>query len=195
MTGGWLQLRSYRLAFELERRIHRIDRFRIPVPYGLALSAVGWWFAAVVAVLLAARVPVVGELLGLLPWPVRLVLLPAGIAHLLCALGPDGRPAYERAVARIRFAATAQRVVAFERRRPRVRERLWDVCVATDDRGTHLRPAIIRGGGSVFIARPARGRLRRSGVHLTAGEDRWLGQPRRLELPTGARLEIKCERR
>ncbi len=144
---------------------------------------------------MAARLPGVGELLALLPWPVRLVLVPAAIARGLCAVGADGRPAYERALARLRYAISAQHVVVFQRRRPRAVERLNDVAVGADEHGTSLRPGVVRGGGSVLIARPARGRQRRRRVQLTATEDRWLTQPRELELPLGARLEIRCARR
>lgn len=195
MTGERLQLRSYRLAFELERRIHRIDRFRIPVPYGLPLSAVAWWFGGVVAVLLVARAPVAGDLLGLLPWPVRLVLLPAAIARALCVAGSDGRPAWERWTARARLAMFGRRVVAFARRSPVSCIRLHDFRVGGDESGASLRPALIRGGGAVLIARPARGRRHRARVELTAGEDRWLAEPHALEMAADSKLEIKCARR
>jgi hypothetical protein len=51
MDDGRIRLRSYRLAFALERRIHRIDTFRIPLPYGLPLAALGWAAGAAVLVL------------------------------------------------------------------------------------------------------------------------------------------------
>jgi len=192
MTGRRLQLRSYRLAFQLERRIHRVDRFRIPVPYGLPLSAVGWWFGALVVVLIMGRVPLVGSVLGLLPWPVRLVLLPAAAAHLLCALGSDGRPAWERGLARARWELRAQNIVGCVRQRRRSVERVSDVSIVGDERGSRLRPATVTGGGGVLVARPARGLVRGARLELTPGDDRWLVAPRRLELAEGSRLEIKC---
>jgi len=30
-----LQIRSFRVVFDLERRLHKIDRWRIPLPYGV----------------------------------------------------------------------------------------------------------------------------------------------------------------
>lgn len=192
MTGRRLQLRSYRLAFQLERRIHRIDRFRIPVPYGLPLSAVGWWFGALVVVLLAARMPLVGSVLSLLPWPVRLVLLPAAAARLLCDLGPDERPAWERALARARWELQAQHLVASVRRRRRPTDRLSDVSIVGDEGGSRLRRATVTGGGGVLVARPGRGLARGARLELTPGDDRWLAVAHRLDLSDGSRLEIKC---
>ena len=37
-----IQLRSFRVCFQLERRLHRIDRFRLPFPYGLPLRGLGY---------------------------------------------------------------------------------------------------------------------------------------------------------
>lgn len=190
-----LQLRSYRLAFQLERRIHRIDRFRIPLPYGLPLSALAWWSAALVIVLLAARLPLMGALLGLLPWPVRLVLLPAAVARQLCVTGQDGRPAWERAGARARWELRVQSVVAFERKRVRSRERLRDVVVGSDEGAPCFRPAKVRGGGAVHVRRPARGLARRGCIELAPAGDRWLAVARRIELPGDAKLVITCGHR
>ena len=53
MSDNKITLRSYRLAFELERRLHRIDRFRIPVPYGIPLAALA--YAVALAALFVAR--------------------------------------------------------------------------------------------------------------------------------------------
>lgn len=190
-----LQLRSYRLAFELERRIFRIDRYRIPVPYGLPLTTVAWWFAALVAVVLAARIPLLSGLLGLVPWPVRLIVVPAALARVACAPGVDQRPAYQRAAARARRAAGPRRVAAFSRCRPGRVVRLGDVCVAGDERSSVLRSAVIRGAGEVLIGRPARGRRHGRRVELWPGEERWLQTPWRMELEADSRLEVKCAHR
>lgn len=187
-----LQLRSYRLAFELERRIFRIDRYRLPVPYGLPLTAVAWWFAALVAVVLAARVPLLGGLLGVVPWPARLIVVPAALARAACASGPDRRPAYERAAARARRVAGPRRVAAFGRSRSDGVVRLGDVCVAGDERSSVLRPAVIRGAGEVLVARAARGRTHGHRIELWSGEERWLQTPGRMDLEAGSRLEVKC---
>jgi hypothetical protein len=102
-----LPIRSYRLYFELERRIHKIDRWRIPVPYGVPLRGLAYGVplrglaygaAALAAVLLASGAPLAGQLLS----------LPAGVA-----CGPGGRwrraATAVRPAPRLRFATDPRR--------------------------------------------------------------------------------------
>src|SRR4051812_19063823 len=114
MRDGKLTLRSYRLAFELERRLHRIDRFRIPVPYGVPLVGLAYGAGAAMVILALAGTPVLGAVLSLVPWPARLILLPAAIAHTLCRTRADGRPAHEALVARALRSVGPRRLTAFE---------------------------------------------------------------------------------
>ncbi len=74
MEGGTSQsarqpkvIRSYRLVFRRRWRIFRIQNWRIPLPGGLELRAVGYWLACMAALALAARLPGLGLLLGALP--------------------------------------------------------------------------------------------------------------------------------
>src|SRR6266496_1474813 len=101
MTQDKLTLRSYRLAFDLERRIHRIDRFRIPVPYGIPLAGLGYALAVATLVAVADGVPIMGAVVGLLPLPLRFIALPVVSAHVLCRTRSDGRPAHEALIARL----------------------------------------------------------------------------------------------
>ena len=107
MDDGRLRLNSYRLAFALERRIHRIDTFRIPLPYGLPLASLGWGVVAIIAMLAFSAVPGVGPVLGALPFPVRLVFLPGLFAHLVSRTTGDGRPFHEALIARVRRCVPA----------------------------------------------------------------------------------------
>ena len=82
-------VRSYRRVFRLERRIYRIDRFVIPVPGGI-LRGLAYFVAALLGLLLASGFPGLGSLLALAPLPVRLFVLPAGVAVLATQATPDG---------------------------------------------------------------------------------------------------------
>src|SRR5215831_10748995 len=93
------QIRSYGVVFSLERRLHRIDRFRIPLPYGLPLRSVGYGAFVLVVVLAAARVPGLGQVVARLPVPVRFAVLPIVGAVLLTRLRVDGRRAGAAGVA------------------------------------------------------------------------------------------------
>ena len=61
MADDRITLRSYRLAFELERRLQRIDRFRIPVPYGIPLIALAYGAAAALVVVVASGMPITAQ--------------------------------------------------------------------------------------------------------------------------------------
>lgn len=110
-----LQIRSFRLVFDLERRIHRVDRFRIPLPYGLPLRSLIYATASLVALLLLAHLPGLGMLISGLPAPARYVLLPAGIAYGLTQVRLDGRSAHAAAAAWIRYRCSPTALVAFRR--------------------------------------------------------------------------------
>jgi hypothetical protein len=108
-----LQIRSFRVVFDLERRIHRIDQFRVPLPYGLPLRSLGYGVTALIGVLVLGRLPLVGGLLGLLPAPARYVLVPIGVSYALTQLRLDGRTAHAAVVAWLRYVTAPRALVAF----------------------------------------------------------------------------------
>ena len=108
-----MQIRSFRVVFDLERRLHKIDRWRIPLPYGVPVRGLVYGLAALLAVLFVARLPLAGGLLGLLPAPVRYAVLPAALAYALTQLRIDGRPAHRALVALAGHLAAPRRLVAF----------------------------------------------------------------------------------
>lgn len=113
MADQTLHIRSFRVVFELERRIHRIDRFRVPLPYGLPLKSIGYAIAALGAVLILGRLPLTGDVLSGLPAPARFVLLPVGVSYALSRLRLDGRSAYSAAVAWARYRSAPRTLAAF----------------------------------------------------------------------------------
>jgi hypothetical protein len=58
------------------------------------LRGVAYFAVALVALLIAGRLPVVGGLVGELSPPLRFVVLPLGVAILGCQAAPDGRVAH-----------------------------------------------------------------------------------------------------
>jgi hypothetical protein len=86
-----VEIRSYRRVFALERRIYRIDRLRLN-PSGLPVRGVVYFLVLLVAVVVLARVPLVGIATGLLPWYLRYLALPGASATLLTIISVDGRP-------------------------------------------------------------------------------------------------------
>lgn len=152
---GAVTIRSFRLAFELERRIHKIDRWRIPVPYGVPLRTLGYAAAALAVVFVLGRLPLVGLVLEAVPWPIRYGVLPGGVAQLLTQVQVDGRPAHDFLVAWVRLRVEGRRSIAFTSSRVRARELLDAVLVAPDERHVGYRRGAIEGAGAVVLRQPA----------------------------------------
>ena len=84
-------VRSYRLVFRRRWRIFKIQNWRIPLPNGLELRAVGYWFCCLVAIAVLGRVPVIGLLVKAIPESVRLLGIPVVAAWALSRWEVDGR--------------------------------------------------------------------------------------------------------
>lgn len=84
------EIRSYRRVFDLERRLYSVDSLRLN-PGGIPMRGIVYLLIVLGAVLLAARLPGVGVIVGALPWYVRDVAFPVATATLLGVLCLDGR--------------------------------------------------------------------------------------------------------
>ncbi len=84
-------VRSYRLVFRRRWRIFKIQNWRIPLPNGLELRAVGYWLCCLIAVAALGRAPGTSALLSAIPPSVRLVGIPAAAAWALSRWEVDGR--------------------------------------------------------------------------------------------------------
>src|SRR4051794_15806158 len=142
-------IRSYRRVFEVDRRIYRVDRWALPVPGGVPLRAVGYFAAAVLAVVILDGLPGAGGLGGVLAPPLRYGVLPLAVAVLGVQAAPDGRTAHRFALDWLRFRVRARRrcagrVVAHEGEPVRWDGQLavhWDVDSAQLHRGRVRGPA------------------------------------------------------
>ena len=159
-----LAIRSYRLCFDLERRIHKIDRWRIPVPYGLPLRGVAYAAGALAVILIASGLPLIGALLSLVHPAIRLVVAPVALAYALCQLRIDGRPAHAAGTACLRMWLAPGKVAGFRAVSAPGPQRLADIAVAPDERSPRYRPASICGPVSLLLRYPAS--ARRSGHTL-----------------------------
>ena len=177
-----LVIRSYRLCFELERRIFRVDRWRIPAPYGVPLSGIAYAALALVAVLVLERLPVTGELLGVLHPALRFVIVPVGLAYAAARLRVDGRPAHAAALAWLRWQVEPARVVAFRATGADRVELVGDLVVAADQHAARYRRCVVRGPAEVTLRYPARARARGRRLELqqTGARPLWRGKLLRL---------------
>src|SRR5439155_1053001 len=115
---------------------------------------------------LAARLPIVGGLVGELSPPLRYVVLPLGVAVLGTQAAPDGRVAHRFAWDWLRLRLRSRRRSA-GRTMPLEGEPVsWhgDVAVRWDGDGSELHAGRVRGPARVTFAVPVRVTQRRSGV-------------------------------
>jgi TcpE family len=181
-----LAIRSFRVVFNLERRIHKVDRWRIPTPYGVPLRGIAYCVAALVAIVLLGRLPVAGQLTGILPPPIRFVILPLGVAFVLTRLRVDGRPAHTAIASWLRFGLSPSRLAGL-RAVPRAGAvvRLDDVAVVPDERSARYRSAVIEGPVTLLLRYPPVGSVtgrRRPVLHVSqlAGPPLFVGKHVRL---------------
>lgn len=185
-----VEIRSFRVVFDLERRIHKVDDWRIPLPYGLPLRSIGYALGVLALVLLAGRVPGLAHLLGALPAPARFVLLPCGAAWALTQVSVDGRSAHAAAASILRFLL-APRNVAAGRRQQLGEIRLGDVAVVPDERATRARRAVVRGPASVLLRHGFGSRQRGRALIVEVAEDRPQMSGTRVRLQRGQRLVVR----
>jgi hypothetical protein len=186
-----MQIRSFRVCFRLERRIHKIDRWRIPLPFGVPLRGVGYAAVAFVLLSIAGRLPVFSELLGMLPTPIRLAVLPVGIAYAMTRWEIDGRAAHASVRAWAGMHLSPRRVAAFRPAAALGTVTLGDVTIARDDRGARLRPAVVVGPARMILRYPVQARSRRGTLWLEhePGTPQWRGK--QVNLRPGQRAVVR----
>jgi hypothetical protein len=186
-----ISIRSYRVVFDLERRIHKVDRIRLPFPYGLPLRSVAYGVAVLAVTLVLTRLPVVGAVLASVPLPVRVAVLPAIGAYVLTQLRPDGRSAHRFLLAWARQRLGPRRYVAFAAARACTLERLADVVVGADERGAVLRAAVVEGPAIALLRQPVHACARGRTLAIEQTSDEPLFQGRRLTVQPGQRAVLR----
>lgn len=188
-----LEIRSFRVVFALERRLFRIDRWRLPLPYGVPVRGLAYAAAALAAVLLADAVPGLGVLVAVVPAPIRFVLGPAAVAALLARVRVDGRPAHRAGLAWARHRLGSRTLDTF-RAVPAcgsVQGLADAVVLAASGDDPAYRRAEVRGPAVVAVGLPATARKRHRGLELapTAGPPLLLR--REITVPAGRRLVLR----
>lgn len=195
-------IRSYRLVFRRRWRLFRIQNWRIPLPGGLELRALGYWLACASALAVAAQLPGLGLLIGALPASLRFGVLPLAGAWALSNLEIDGRSPHRALAALIAWRLRPRSLAAFRRcprpgepgfAEPRVRV-AGDLLAPSYPRGRLRGPARVMLRYPVAVrAEGARGRGRTRTERIAAAR-RWrlratgagpLRRGRVLEVPAG----------
>ena len=128
---------------------------------------------------------IAGQLLGLLDWPLRLVVVPVAVATLATQATPDGRRADRFALSWLALKLAPRRRSLGRAMPPVGRPQLseGDVWIAADEHGPRLRRGRVRGPATAEFAieaRVRRGGLRQRRLIARLGG----GRARRRELAT-----------
>lgn len=149
-------VRSYRTVFRRRWRIFRIQGWRIPLPGGLELRAIGYWLAALAAIGSLGELPLLGVALSAVPSSVRLLVAPVLCAWALSRWEVDGRSPH-RALAGLLGWRLRPRTLAGLRRCPAPGALLapaGPLCLAPDLRGPGYPRGRVRGPARVLLRYP-----------------------------------------
>lgn len=193
-----VEIRSYGLVLDkLERRLFRIDRWRLPVPYGVPLRSFGYLFCALGVLLVLARLPVVGDLLAMLPDPIRFVVIPVLIAWSMTSLEIDGRPPHRLALAALLFKLRPRHYAGL-RSCPAPGSRIVPVdslaLAATPEAGCY-RAGRVRGPARVLLRYPCRIEPRGGVFGRLRGAEEALGSAKELRISSRAGMRPMLEGR
>jgi hypothetical protein len=108
-------VRSYRLVFRRRWRIFKIQNWRLPLPNGIELRAIGYWAASLAAVAALSRLPLLGLAVTAIPPSVRLVALPITCAWALSRWEVDGRSPHRALLGLIAHWLRPREVAALRR--------------------------------------------------------------------------------
>ena len=171
-----MEVRSFRRVFDLERRIYRVDRFRLN-PSGIPVRGIVYLVLILAATLVLARSPVSGRAVSTIPWLLRYLALPGATATLLTVVRIDGRPFHMAARALLRYRASRFGAAGVPRARaplgsaPAGRWAPPPILILPDGSDGSARPRRLRytGPGAVLVAvaherKSASGPLVRLGV-------------------------------
>jgi len=141
----------------VERRIYKVDRWRLPTPQGVSVRVLLYAVACLAAVGLLSALPVIGLLLAPIPDSVRWVGLPLLGAWGLSAWQIDGRAPHHALISALRYLGRPRELAGL---RPCPREGaelvpVHELCIAPSGDEARYRPGVVRGPASVLLRYPA----------------------------------------
>lgn len=194
---------SFRGVFRAERRLHHVGDIRVPTPYGIPYTGIGWFIAALIIVILLGQLPVIGAGLGFVPLPIRFVIVPGAVAWGMLRIRPDGREAHRMVSSIARHQFTAKRVAGFQRAEtPGSEARLTDIELSPDTTtGRRVRISAkpsahkLRLGRAntlrVLVAYPTRMRGKGTDLHVAVTSNAPLTRRVQIELRPGQTLHFE----
>ncbi len=184
-------IRSYSVCFQIERRLYRIDRWRLPAPNGVPLLGIGYTVILIFAILILDSFPGIGWFLHTLHPLVRYLVLPVGLTYLLIHWTVDGRPVHRTGLSFLRWRLSPARLVAFRRALEADHvTRFGTVTIAPDEEHARMRRGIIEGPARVILRYPTFARRRGRELRLRQREGQPLSRGRQITLRSDQRVVI-----
>lgn len=188
---GAVTIRSFRVAFELERRLFKVDRWRLPVPHGVPLRSLAYAAATLIAVLALGRLPLAGDVIALLPPPLRFAILPGGAAYALTQVAVDGRPVHRAALAWLGAFVTPRRLVAFRPCRAGERATIDAITFWPDEHSARYRRGVVHGPACVLLRYPVVAAPDGRTLRLTQRSSQPMWRGKEIALRAGQRIAFR----
>lgn len=189
-----MEIRSFHVVFRLQRRLHRIDRWRLPFPNGVPVAAIGHAAGVLALIVALGQLPGLGATIRALPAPVAYVLIPSAAAMALTRLRIDGRPAHRHLLARLMAPLTGRRTAAGRPAPLGTAAVTGDALLAASPATSDYPACEIPGPAVVELRRPARAHARAGTLHLRPLPGPPLTRPKVVRLAAGQRLKVRGER-
>jgi hypothetical protein len=193
-------VRSYGLVFKIERKLFKIDRWRLPLPGGLEIRAIVYGASILLGMLVLSRLPGIGLILGLLPAPLHWGLIPGGLTFVLLKLQIEGR-APHRVLASIISWYFSERLIAGTNKadRPIAYSPIQTIWITPDWRASRYSPATIHGPTLVVCRYPIEAHMavnrrgeRVGDLHLAKPNYRRIARGRNtFEIPAGRKVVLE----
>lgn len=147
-----IEIRSYRRVFDLERRIYSVDRLRLN-PAGVPVRGVMYFLAILAASMIAGGLPLLGGIVGRLPWYMRDIALPGVGATVLSVIRLEGRSFHLAARALLRYWAGPRRLAGLRRcAAAGGRWRPQEIVLLPDGSDHRMRRLRYAGPGAVLVS-------------------------------------------
>jgi hypothetical protein len=111
-------IRSYRRVFDVDHRVRKIGndvRVDEYVPDGIPLLGITYFFATLVTIYALLHLPIIGLILGVLPWFILYLAIPMGVGYAGVQVRPDGLAAHRFALNWVRYQTQPKRRVNGQR--------------------------------------------------------------------------------
>jgi hypothetical protein len=191
-------IRSYALVFRMQRKLFKIDRWRLPLPGGLEIRAIVYAVIVLLGDLALSRVVLIGPATNELPAPLHWAILPGLVVFALVKLEVEGRPPHRVLSSLLGWWVRPKYFIGLRpATRPGAQVPIEVLSATPDWRSSRYRPSVINGPTTIVCRYPANARVPLNGRGEPAGNEMYLGEPsyerlvlegNAIEIPAGKRL-------